>query len=541
MFAQIQNITQSSKILSSPIEYLKGVGPQKADLLKKELGIHTFRDLLEHFPYRHVDKTTVTRIAEIHPGTEYVQVRGRLLSLEMMGENRGKRLVAQMRDETGILELVWFQGVNGIQKMLVTGQVYLVFGKVSFFQSKPQITHPELETYTEATNGRNFLEPVYPSTEKLKTRGLGGRQIAKLVHALFTMIREQDLPEILPAPTLEKLGFLSRFQAFSFIHFPPDQASYEKALDRLKFDEFFIAQVRLGMIRSQRHRASRGVLFGQVGEYFNDFYNSHLPFELTGAQKRVIKEIRKDTGTGRQMNRLLQGDVGSGKTIVALLTMLIAADNGFQSVLVAPTEILSQQHFNGLQKLLKNMPVQIRLLTGSTKTAARKVLHKELAEGTISILVGTHAVLEDVVKFKNLGLVIIDEQHRFGVAQRAKLWSKAVIPPHVLVMTATPIPRTLAMTAYGDLDYSIIDELPPGRKPIITVHRSEKVRSQVMTFIKSEIKMGRQAYIVFPLIEESEKLDYENLMKGYENVKAYFPEPKYYISMVHGRQPNDQK
>ncbi|RYG05013.1 MAG: ATP-dependent DNA helicase RecG [Chitinophagaceae bacterium] len=537
----MQNITQSSKILSSPIEYLKGVGPQKAELLKKELGIHTFRDLLEHFPYRHVDKTTVTRIAEIHPGTEYVQVRGRLLSLEMMGENRGKRLVGQMRDETGILELVWFQGVNGIQKMLVTGQVYLVFGKVSFFQSKPQITHPELEAYTEVNNGRNFLEPVYPSTEKLKTRGLGGRQIAKLVHALFTMIREQDLPEILPAPTLEKLGFLSRYQAFSFIHFPPDQSAYEKALDRLKFDEFFIAQVRLGLIRSQRHRASKGVLFGQVGGYFNDFYNSYLPFELTGAQKRVIKEIRKDTGTGRQMNRLLQGDVGSGKTIVALLTMLIAADNGFQSVLVAPTEILSQQHFIGLQKLLKDMPVQIRLLTGSTKTAARKVLHKELAEGTISILVGTHAVLEDVVKFKNLGLVIIDEQHRFGVAQRAKLWAKALIPPHVLVMTATPIPRTLAMTAYGDLDYSIIDELPPGRKPIITVHRSEKVRSQVMTFIKSEIKLGRQAYIVFPLIEESEKLDYENLMKGYENVKAYFPEPKYYISMVHGRQPNDQK
>ncbi|RYY31229.1 MAG: ATP-dependent DNA helicase RecG [Chitinophagaceae bacterium] len=529
-------------ILSNPIAYLKGVGPQKAELLAKELGIHTFRDLLEHFPYRHIDKTTVQLIRNITPDSDYVQIRGRLMSMEIMGENRSRRLVAQLRDESGIIELVWFQGVTGIEKMLITGQVYLVFGKVSFFQNKPQITHPETEVYQDTNgNGKPFLEPVYPSTEKLKTRGLGGRQIAKLMLQLFSMISASDVPENIPAQVIEALNLLPRYHAFCSIHFPPDQAAFDRALYRLKFEEFLMAQVRLGMVRSQRHRASRGVQFSTVGTLFNEFYEKYLPFALTEAQKRVIREIRKDTGTGRQMNRLLQGDVGSGKTIVALLVMLIAADNGYQSCLVAPTEILSQQHFANLQKLLKDLPVQCRLLTGSTKTAARKQLHRELADGSLSILVGTHAVIEDAVKFHNLGLVIIDEQHRFGVAQRAKLWAKAVIPPHVLVMTATPIPRTLAMTAYGDLDYSIIDELPPGRKPIITVHRYETVRSQVMSFIKAEIAQGRQAYIVFPLIEESEKMDYENLMKGYENVKAYFPEPKYYISMVHGRQPNDIK
>jgi len=531
-------ISYSSKILSNPIEYLKGVGPQKAELLKKELGIHTFRDLLEHFPYRHIDKTRVNLIREIDPGSDYVQVKARLLSLEIMGENRARRLVAQVRDESGMLELVWFQGVNGIEKMLVTGQMYMIFGKVSFFQNKPQITHPEIETFTEAASaGKSFLEPVYPSTEKLKTRGLGGRQLAKLQYALLNMIEVKDLPEIIPQPVMDQLNLLPRYQAFHNIHFPPDPVLFEKALNRLKFEEFFVAQIRLGMIRSQRHRSSKGVFFGQVGPLFNTFYEKHLPFNLTAAQKRVIKEIRKDTGSGKQMNRLLQGDVGSGKTIVALLIMLIAADNGFQSCLVAPTEILSQQHFASLQKLLGDLPIQCRLLTGSTRSAARRQLHKDLADGTVSILVGTHAVIEDAVKFHNLGLAIIDEQHRFGVAQRAKLWAKAIIPPHVLVMTATPIPRTLAMTAYGDLDYSIIDELPPGRKPIITVHRYETVRSQVMSFIRAEILLGRQVYIVFPLIEESEKMDYENLMKGYENVKAYFPEPKFYISMVHGRQP----
>ncbi|HTF31227.1 MAG TPA: DEAD/DEAH box helicase, partial [Flavitalea sp.] len=346
-------ISYSSKILSNPIEYLKGVGPQKADLLKKELGIYTFRDLLEHFPYRHIDKTRVNLIREIDPGSDYVQIRARLLSLEIVGENRARRLVAQVRDESGMLELVWFQGVNGIEKMLVTGQMYMIFGKVSFFQNKPQITHPEIETFTEAaSNGKSFLEPVYPSTEKLKIRGLGGRQLAKLQYALLNMIEERDLPEIIPQPVMDQLDLLPRYQAFHNIHFPPDPALFEKALNRLKFEEFFVAQIRLGMIRSQRHRSSKGVFFGQVGPLFNTFYEKHLPFELTAAQKRVIKEIRKDTGSGKQMNRLLQGDVGSGKTIVALLIMLIAADNGFQSCLVAPTEILSQQHFASLKKLL---------------------------------------------------------------------------------------------------------------------------------------------------------------------------------------------
>ncbi len=539
---QNSTISQLPNILSNPIAYLKGVGPQRAELLNKELGIHTFRDLLELFPYRHIDKTKVHLIRDIEPDADYVQIRGRLMSLEILGENRSRRLVGQLRDESGLMELVWFQGINAIEKMLVTGQLYLVFGKVSFFQAKAQITHPETEPYQETSaNGKSFLEPVYPSTEKLKSRGLGGRQLAKLVYALFNMISERDVPENIPASIINDLGLTPRYQAFSQIHFPPSLTMYEAALHRLKFEEFLIAQVRLGMVRSQRHRASVGVQFSQVGALFNTFYEHHLPFQLTEAQKRVIREIRKDTGSGRQMNRLLQGDVGSGKTIVALLVMLIAADNGFQSCLVAPTEILSQQHFANLQKLLKDLPIQCRLLTGSTKTAVRKQLHRDLADGTVSILVGTHAVIEDAVRFRNLGLAIIDEQHRFGVAQRARLWAKATIPPHVLVMTATPIPRTLAMTAYGDLDSSIIDELPPGRKPIITVHRYETVRSQVMTFIKAEIALGRQAYIVFPLIEESEKMDYENLMKGYENVKAYFPEPKYYISMVHGRQTNDVK
>lgn len=525
----------------NPIEYLKGVGPQKADLLKKELNIFTFRDLLEHFPYRHIDKTKVNLINEINPATDHIQVAARLISVDLMGEGKGKRLVGKVKDASGVLELVWFQGITFIQKMLVVGQVYLVYGRVSFFQGLPQITHPEIELYAPDKEEKNFLEPVYPSTEKLKARGLGGRQIGKLMQNLFFVVNERDVPENLPEHILSLLKFGSRYNAYAHLHFPPTPDAYEHALKRLKFEEFFVAQLRMGLVKLQRHRFSRGVVFGSVGNLFNTFYHNHLPFELTGAQKRVIKEIRKDMGGGRQMNRLLQGDVGSGKTIVALLTMLLAADNGYQSCLVAPTEILSQQHYAGITKLLKDLPVEAALLTGSTKKAERTRIFKKLEDGSLSILIGTHAIIEDAVKFHNLGLAIIDEQHRFGVAQRAKLWAKAVIAPHMLVMTATPIPRTLAMTAYGDLDYSVIDELPPGRKPIQTVHRFETRRSQVMTFIKSEIAKGRQAYIIFPLIEESEKLDYENLMKGYENVQAYFPEPKYYISMVHGRQPVDVK
>jgi ATP-dependent DNA helicase RecG len=516
------------------------VGPQRADLLKKELSIYSFKDLLELVPYRHIDKTKVNLVREITPQTDFIQIKGVLTSTGIMGEKRGKRLVAEIKDASGTLELVWFQGITYIQKMLVIGQPYLVYGKVTFFQGQPQITHPELEPYSrEKMEGKSTLEPVYPSTEKLKSRGMGGRQIGHFTETLIKLLQEKNIPEILPESILQPLQLMPRFKAFVNVHFPPDLETWQQAIDRLKFEEFFIAQLRMGLLRQQRHRYSRGVVFTQVGEIFNRFYEHYLPFELTGAQKRVIKEIRRDTGTGRQMNRLLQGDVGSGKTMVALLILLLAIDNGYQGCLLAPTEILTQQHFNSITRMLKDLPVNVRVLTGSTKTRERKEILQQLAEGTIHFLIGTHALLEDTVQFKNLGLAIVDEQHRFGVAQRARLWNKATVPPHMLVMTATPIPRTLAMTAYGDLDTSIIDELPPNRKPILTVHRYETVRSQVMDFIKAEITKGRQAYIVFPLIEESEKMDYENLMKGYENVQAYFPEPKYWISMVHGRQTNE--
>ena len=446
-------------------------------------------------------------------------------------------MVAELKDSSGVLELVWFQGVNWIQKILSVGNEYLVYGRVSFFQGQPQITHPEIEAFTrEKSEGKSFLEPVYPTTEKLKIKGLGGRQIAKLTYALFGLLHEKDIPENIPENILKQFRLLPRYKSYQQVHFPSNPALYEQALNRLKFEELFIAQVRMNLIKNQRHRYSKGIVFGQVGDYFNSFYNQYLPFELTRAQKRVLKEIRNDTAHGRQMNRLLQGDVGSGKTIVALLCMLLAADNGYQASLMAPTEILATQHYYGLTEMLKDMPVSIRLLTGSTKKAERNKILAALEDGSLHFLIGTHAIIEDPVKFKNLGLAIIDEQHRFGVAQRAKLWQKAAIPPHVLVMTATPIPRTLAMAAYGDLDYSVIDELPPGRLPITTVHRYEHARGKVMDFIKEEIGKGRQAYIIFPLIEESEKMDYENLMRGYENVKAFFPEPKYWISMVHGQQ-----
>ncbi len=511
-------------------------------MLKKELNIFTFQHLLEHFPYRHIDKTQVNLITDINYQTDYIQVTGVLSSIEMIGDKKAKRLVGHLRDRSGSLELAWFQGAGWIQKMLKEGESYIVFGKISFFQGKPQMVHPELELFTEtASGGKNFLEPVYPSTEKLKSRGLSGRQIGKLTETLLAAISEREVGEILPATIVSKLKLMPRYEAIRQIHFPHSIKHYENALRRLKFEELFIAQLRLGLVKLQRHRFSKGVVFGTVGENFNNFYNHYLPFELTGAQKKVIKEIRQDTGTGRQMNRLLQGDVGSGKTIVALLCMLIAIDNGFQCCMMAPTEILSQQHFDSLTSLLKDMPLQVALLTGSTKTKERKSILTKLQSGEINILIGTHAVLEDPVQFKNLGFVNIDEQHRFGVAQRARLWAKAIIPPHILVMTATPIPRTLAMTAYGDLDYSIIDELPPGRKPINTVHRFDNKRSEVMSFIRAEIEKGRQAYVIFPLIEESEKLDYENLMQGYENVKAYFPEPKFWISMLHGKQKSVQK
>ncbi len=511
-------------------------------MLKKELGIFTFQDLLEHYPNRHIDKTKVSRIRDITPQTDFIQVAGTIVHFEVIGAGRAKRLVAQLKDATGVLELAWFQGISWVQKNLYVGSDYLVFGKPGFFNSKPQIVHPEIEVYVPAkANGKEFLEPVYPSTEKLKARGFNGRQIGKLTYTLFSQLQPSDLPENLPQEIVKKLNLLERHMAFRNIHFPVSQELYNRAVERIKFEELFIAQVRLNLVRLQRHSVSKGVVFEKVGDYFNTLYSTWLPFELTGAQKRVLKEIRTDTGRGHQMNRLLQGDVGSGKTIVALLSMLLAADNGYQSCFMAPTEILAQQHYNSLSKLLKEMPVELALLTGSTKKKERKRILAGLLDDTIHFVVGTHAVIEDVVQFRNLGLVIVDEQHRFGVAQRAKLWEKATIPPHILVMTATPIPRTLAMTAYGDLDYSVMDELPPGRQPITTVHRYETARAKVMDFVRTEIDKGRQAYFIYPLIEESEKMSYEDLMQGYEQVKSFFPEPKFRISMVHGRQPAEQK
>lgn len=506
------------------------------------MGIHTFEDLLNHFPYRHIDKTKVETINSITPQTEYIQVAATLVDFETTGARAGRRLVAQVRDHTGLLELTWFQGVSWIHKMLEAGKKYLVYGRVTYYQGKPQIVHPELELISsEIKEGKSFLEPVYPTTEKLKSRSMGGRQIGKLTQVLMGMLREKDLPENIPSGVLQKLKLSGRYEAYRQIHFPQSNQQYEAAVERLKFDELFFTQLRLAMLRTERHRYSKGVVFDKVGDLFNEFYKLHLPFTLTNAQKRVIREIRTDTGRGRQMNRLLQGDVGSGKTIVALLIMLLAIDNGYQACLMAPTEILARQHYETISALLEKMNISVALLTGSVKSAARKKILKELAEAEIPILVGTHAVIEESVQFQNLGLVVIDEQHRFGVAQRAKLWQKATVHPHILVMTATPIPRTLAMTAYGDLDYSMLDELPPGRQPVTTVHRYESQRSRVMDFLKAEIAKGRQVYIIFPLIEESDKLDYENLMQGYENVKTYFPEPAYWISMVHGRQPSAQK
>lgn len=473
---------------------------------------------------------------------EYAQVAGKLTDMYITGEKKGRRLIAHIEDNTGTLELVWFQGIQWVEKILQIGHQYLVFGRTGFFMGKPQIAHPDIENYTpQNASGKSYLEPIYPSTEKLKAKGLNGKVIGKLTQELFKKIAEKDLPENLPYNILQQFRLMKRYDAFRQIHLPSSEQHYQQAVRRLKFEEFFFAQFSIQLIKLNRQQTSRGHVFGKVGELFNTFYENYLPFELTNAQKNVLKEIRKDTGSGHQMNRLLQGDVGSGKTIVALLAMLIAADNGFQSVLMAPTEILAQQHFNTLSSLLKDMQVKVQLLTGSTKAKDRKPILKDCEEGTTHILIGTHAIIEDNVIFKNLGFSVVDEQHKFGVAQRARLWKKSVIPPHILVMTATPIPRTLALTVYGDLDYSVIDELPPGRQPITTVHRNETARPQVMDFIKEQLGLGRQAYIIYPLIEESSKLDYENLMKGFEEVKSFFPEPKYWISMVHGKQTAEQK
>ena len=523
--------------LDSPIEYLKGVGPIKGDMLKKELGIHTFGDLLRSFPFRYVDKTKFHKIRDINNESSAVQLKGVLRRMETKGDGRAKRLVGRCRDDTGVIELVWFKGVYFLEKNLAIGKEYVVYGKVNSFRGQLNIPHPEIEELkAETTKKASSFAPVYPSTDKLNAKGLDAKGRRKLMMTLMEKIAPSDLPENLPDYILAKFKFPPHFKALVDIHFPKNQRDLDRATSRLKFEELFFLQLRLLQIRRRRKDSVRGHIFGLIGENFNRFFNEKLPFELTGAQKRVLKEIRKDLGSGVQMNRLLQGDVGSGKTMVGLMSMLMALDNGFQACLMAPTEILARQHEIGITEYVEGLDIKVGFLSGTVKGKKRVKLLEELAAGEIDILIGTHALIEDPVVFKNLGLAITDEQHRFGVKQRAKLWAKSQpCPPHILVMTATPIPRTLAMTLYGDLDVSVIDELPPGRKLVTTVHRTENHRMRVFGFMREQIHLGRQVYMVFPLIQESEKLDLKNLEEGYEVISREFPIPKYQVSIVHGK------
>ncbi|MFY8020250.1 MAG: ATP-dependent DNA helicase RecG [Bacteroidia bacterium] len=521
--------------LQTPIEYLKGVGPAKAELLKKDLEIFTFHDLIFHFPYRHIDRSRIYKVKEIDAGLAYIQLKGTIGNLRTIGEGRASRLVAEFYDGTGVLELVWFQGVKWVKENLKANKTYLIFGKPSEFNGSFNMVHPTLDEPEDLQNKKYLhIMPLYTCTEKMKARGIDSKAIMKMVHSVMADPRF-ELAENIPSQILSKYQFLSRVEAFKQVHFPDHLDSLGKAEHRLKFEELFFIQLRLLRYKMKRTQVINGIRLEQIGEYFNTFYNSYLPFELTNAQKRVLKEIRADVKRGVQMNRLLQGDVGSGKTVVALMCMLMALDNNYQACMMAPTEILAQQHYQTLVSLLKDMPVKVALLTGSTKTKERKQIALDLESGALHILVGTHALIEDKVVFKNLGMAIVDEQHRFGVEQRARLWKKNNYPPHVLVMTATPIPRTLAMTLYGDLDTSIIDELPAGRKPIQTLHRFDASRLQVYGFIKQQIQLGRQVYIVYPLIEESEKLTYKSLVDGFESIIKEFTAPKYAVSMVHGK------
>ena len=524
-----------SGILSQDIKFLPGVGPRKAVLLNQELKVFTLGDLIYYFPFKYVDRTKFYTIREIDTSLPYIQVRGRITGSELIGVGRNQRLVAYLTDGTGILELIWFQGIKFITQTIKLNVEYIVFGKPGEFNGQFSIVHPELdENLADQSKKEGFIQAYYNTSEKLKTNFIHSKNILKLQYAALQLVRG-SIYESMPSWLVQKLGLVSLESALITIHFPENPQILRKAEYRLKFEELFYIQLKLLHLKEDRHKKFKGHLFTKVGNYFNDFYFNHLPFELTGAQKRVIREIRKDMGTGRQMNRLLQGDVGSGKTMVALMSVLIALDNGFQCCFMAPTEILANQHYLSIQKFLGDMAVKVKLLTGSTKKGERAIIHSELLNGNLHLLIGTHALLEDIVQFESLGLVIIDEQHRFGVTQRAKLWRKNFVPPHILVMTATPIPRTLAMTVYGDLDVSVIDELPPGRKPIKTVHYFENRRAQVYDFIRKEIAEGRQIYIVFPLISESEKMDYKNLEEGYEQIIKLFPSPDYAIGMVHGR------
>ncbi|MFM2267926.1 MAG: hypothetical protein RL757_1367 [Bacteroidota bacterium] len=526
--------------LDTAIEYLAGVGPAKAELLKTELRIFTFRDLLYHFPFRYIDKTKFEKISNINEETETVLLRGVLRRVETVGEGRVKRLSATFRDETGSIELVWFQQVSWLERVLLVGKEYVAYGRVSEFNGRFSMSHPEMEPVlvenAENIEANRTFDPVYPTTEKLRQRGLDPKGQRKLVQNLLQKLTETDLFELLPDYLVQEFKMMSRWEALQTIHFPKSEEALLRSQNRLKFEELFLLQMRLLQLKNHRKATIRGFQFTKIGDIFNTFYQQQLPFELTNAQKRVLKEIRKDLGIGIQMNRLVQGDVGSGKTIVALLSMLIALDNGFQTCLMAPTEILAQQHFQAITQLCEPIGLKVAFLSGTVKGKKRAELLKRLAENDIDILIGTHALIEDPVVFKNLGLAIIDEQHRFGVAQRASLWKKSLpYPPHILVMTATPIPRTLAMTLYGDLDVSVIDELPPGRKPIKTVHRNENHRLRVIGFMKEEIEKGRQIYIVYPLIEENEKLSLLSLMEGFEAISRDFPTPQYQISILNGQ------
>ncbi|MES2592929.1 MAG: ATP-dependent DNA helicase RecG [Bacteroidota bacterium] len=533
----------SSNFLNSPIEYLKSVGPQKADILKKELRIFKYGDLLTFYPFRYVDRTKFYKVKEINEDLPYVQLRGKIINTKMVGIKRTQRFVATFADDTGKLELVWFQGAKWIAEKIkphATNE-YIVFGKPSYFNGFFNISHPEIEPISEEnTTFASALQAVYNSTEKLKIRGLDTKGIARLQRSLVALIKN-NIPETLSVSILERFQMLSREEALKQIHFPKNPDLLKKAEFRLKFEELFFIQLKLLKQKVVREKTFRGFMFSKVGDYFNNFYTNYLPFELTNAQKRVIKEIRLDMGSGKQMNRLLQGDVGSGKTLVALMNILISLDNGFQACLMAPTEILANQHYETISELLKPLNINVGLLTGSKKVKERRVIHEQLQSGEMQILIGTHALLEDVVQFKNIGFVVIDEQHRFGVAQRAKMWHKNTQSPHMLIMSATPIPRTLAMTLYGDLDVSVIDELPPGRKPIQTVHRFDSHRDRVFGFMKDQIALGRQIYVVYPLIKESETMDYKDLMDGYESISRTFPLPQYNVSIVHGQMKADAK
>jgi len=530
-----------NNFLDTAIEYLKGVGPKRAALLKGEIGVHTFGELLQNFPFRYIDKSRIHKISEITSDLAYVQLKGTISNLKVIGKPRAQRLTAIVTDESGSLELVWFKGFKWLEGKFKPGVEYIVFGKPALFNNKYNIAHPEVDLPdAENESMSKVLQGHYSCTEKLRTRGLSSRNISKLMRTLL-LKAEGRIDETLSPTIINKLGLLSREEAFHNIHFPQNQSLLHKAQARLKFEELFFIQLRLLKQKAGRQEEIEGHSFKSVGRYTHEFYKQHLTFELTGAQKRVIREIRSDLGSDKQMNRLLQGDVGSGKTLVALMSMLIALDNDFQACMMAPTEILASQHYATISNMTAPLDIRVELLTGSTRAARRKQLHEDLLNGKLQLLIGTHALLEEQVKFKNLGLVVIDEQHRFGVAQRARLYYKNIVPPHILVMTATPIPRTLAMTLYGDLDFSVIDELPPGRKPVKTYHFFDSKRLRLFGFMKEQIAKGRQVYVVYPLIHESEKLDLKDLMDGYESISRAFPLPDYPISIVHGKLKQEAK